>query len=69
MKTTDIFPTPTMNEAPRAGERLITAEDSPFKGVVMTRAIIMAVHLNSVVVAVVYRVLSLNLCGFAHHLL
>lgn len=50
----------------RVKSPIITA-GLPFKGIEMTRAIITALLLGSLVVAVVHIVYSINLCAPAHH--
>lgn len=53
----------------KRGELLITVTGSPSKAVDMTRAMITTLLLKFLVVAAVHIVLSLNLCGYKHHLL
>lgn len=53
----------TMNEALRGGKLLIIAVGSLFKGFEVTRAMITALLLDSLIVAVVHLDLSLNLRG------
>lgn len=69
MRDINIFPTPTMNEGPRESRSWLWRAASSFKYVDMTKKMIATLLLESVAVAVVHVVLSLNLRGRTHHLL
>lgn len=50
------------------GKSFTIVAGSSFKGVDMTRAMNTALFLDSLLVAVVHTIISLNLCGYAHHM-
>lgn len=57
MNETGVFPTQIMIEAPRVDKPLNIAAVSPFRDVNMKSAMVITLHLDSVVTIVVYIVL------------